>query len=91
MDPNLSEKGSTFNIAMVLIAAAQVGPNADKIAKRTKLSRSVARKISARCREAKLFVGGKLHHGGWFDKKSGGTAFWLDVCCAEGLLRRADH
>ncbi len=38
MDPNLSEKGSTFNIAMVLIAAAQVGPNADKIAKRTKLS-----------------------------------------------------
>jgi len=90
MDPNLSEKDKSFNIALILLAAAEVGPNADKIAKRVDMSRKEARKITAKCRNVKLFVKRKIHHGGWLDKKSGGVAFWLDVACVNGWLRRTE-
>ncbi len=88
MDPNLSVKDKAFNAALVLLAAAEVGPSADKIAKRAVLPRKEARQITARCRKARLFVKGQIHHGGWFDKDSGGIAFWMDVACVNGLLKR---
>src|SRR5256885_13590987 len=86
MDKHLAESDPAFNIAMVLIAAVEVGPNSDKIAKRAHLSRSVARSITEKCKNAGIFAKGKIHHGGWFDKESGGKAFWLDVACVQGYL-----
>lgn len=87
LDPNLDENSTGFNAAMVLIGASQVGTNADAIAKRTGLPRRKVREITGRCRDGGLFKNGKIVHGGWFDK-DGGIAFWLDVCVAEGMMRR---
>jgi hypothetical protein len=89
MDPNLKPDDDAFNAALVLLAAADVGTNADKIAKRARISRSLSRKIVVQATEAGIFAKGKLLHGGWFDKKTGGVAFWLDVACVCGWLKRA--
>lgn len=87
MDKSLAEDSEEFKIATVLVAAAQVGPNADKIAKRAKIPRSVARKYATDARNTGLFKGGKIAHSGWFDK-DGALAFWMDVAVVRGLLTR---
>lgn len=89
MDRHLAESDPTFNIAMVLVAAIEVGPNSDKVAKRAHLPRSLTRGIFGKCRDSGIFVKGKIRHSGWFDKESGGVAFWLDVACVQGYLKRA--
>jgi hypothetical protein len=89
MDPNLSESDESFKVALVLLAGAHVGISADKIAKRTGLSRVDTRKLVVQAKKAGIFSNGKIHHGGWFDKRAGGTAFWLDVACVRGWLKRS--
>lgn len=88
MDPNLSTEDEGFKIALVLLAAAEVGVNAERIAKRATLPRAVTRGLVAKCRRAGIFVKNRIEHGGWFDKTSGGIAFWMDVACVRGLLKR---
>ena len=88
MDDKLAEDSQAFTVAVVLVAAAQVGPNADRIAKRGRLTRAVARSWAKRARSAGVFQGPRIHHSGWFDKKSGGISFWLDVATVEGYLQR---
>lgn len=87
LDPKLDTESEDFKIATVLIAATQVGPNADKIADKAKLPRRVVRKYAADARRAGVFKGGKIAHSGWFDK-DGGIAFWLDVAVVRGFLQR---
>ena len=87
LDPNLSEKDKAFSAAMVLVGASQVGTNADKIAARTKLPRTTVRQYVKRLRKQGVFVGSKISCE-WFDKKTGSVAFWMDVCVAEGLMKR---
>lgn len=87
MDPNLDPKDETYRYALVMLTAAQVGPNADKIARRARIPRSEARKLTGDCRRTGIFKGKYIAHSGWFDK-DGGMAFWLDVCVARGLMER---
>lgn len=87
MDPKLSEQDESFNAALVLVGAAEVGTNADKIAERTGLARKVVRGYTKRLREQGVFKGDKIACE-WHDKEHGGVAFWLDVCVARGLMNR---
>lgn len=90
MDPNLSEEDGAFAAAMVLIAATQVGTKADRIAKRTGLKREVVRAYNRRLREQGVFIKNGKIACEWFDKKTGGIAFWMDVSVAEGLMNRVE-
>lgn len=87
LDPKIKEDDSAFKAAMVLVASAQVGPNTDKVARRAKLPRALVRKYGKRLRHQGIWRGRKIACE-WFDKTSGGTAFWCDVCVAEGLMNR---
>jgi hypothetical protein len=87
LDPKLEEDSGAFMAAMVLIASTQVGPNVEKIAKRTGLKRAVVREYGKRIRGNGIWQGGKIACD-WFDK-DGGIAFWCDVAVAEGLMNRA--
>lgn len=88
LDPKLSEKDGAFAAAMVLIAASQVGTKADRIAKRTGLKRELVRAYNRRLREQGIFTKDGKIACDWFDKESGGIAFWMDVAVAEGLMQK---
>lgn len=87
MDPNLSPDDESYRYALVMLTACQVGPNADKIARRARMPRSEARTLTAACRRTGIFKGTRVAGGHWF-KKGGGMDFWLDVCVAQGLMVR---
>lgn len=87
MDPNLTEDSEEFKIAMTLLGAAQCGPNADKIARYTKLPRTVVRPYVAKAREQGIFTNDNKIAADWMDK-DGGIAFWLDVAVVRGFMRR---
>lgn len=88
MDPNLSESDPGFKYGLVMLTACQVGPNADKIARRACLPRSEARKLAADCRRNGVFSGKYIVGAAEWFKPGGGMAFWCDVCVAQGLLKR---
>ena len=88
LDPKLSTTDDAFKWACVLVAAADVGTDPRKLAKRLDWPLSEAQDAAAQCRKVGLFNRGKVIHGGWFDKESGGVAFWMDVMVARGLLER---
>lgn len=87
LDPNLQEEDSAFSSAMILLAAAEVGPNADDIASLTNLSSEAVKERFARLEQNGVFKDGKIYCD-WFDEETGTTAFWLDVCIAEGTINR---
>lgn len=88
MDPNLDSESSSFRAAVVLLAGLVVGANADSIAEFTGYSRAEVRKFGSNLRECGVWRGSKTACG-WDDPESGGVAFWMDVCVAEGTLRRS--
>lgn len=87
MDPALSEDSSTFTVALILLASAVVGPNVVRISKLLGVPRSVVAHYSATLRRNRVWVRGKIRCN-WHDEETGGAAFWIDVCVAEGLMER---
>jgi len=88
LDPKTGPDDPVFSTAVFMLAALQVGANADRVAKFCGYRRDYVRERARRLREAKVWVGGKTNCE-WFEE-NGGIAFWCDVLVAEGLLDRSN-
>lgn len=89
LDPKLAAADQEFSVAMVLLAAARVGPREVDLMKELDWPSSKIRPIARHLRLGGVFDRGKVHHSGWFDKETGSIAFWCDVAIGMGYLRRA--
>jgi len=88
LDPNLRPDESTFHSAVLLLAALQQGQDTMKLAQFTGYSLAWIEERAARLRAAGIWKRGKTH-AEWADDEDGAVSFWMDVCVAEGLLKRA--
>lgn len=89
-----------YEIALVMMASMQVGCNSAKIKKFTGLRSDTCQLVCRKTRYHKIWVKGAkvldgklkptdtLHHSGWDDPKTGGTAFICDVMVVQGMLTR---
>lgn len=87
LDPAVSSSEDTFKAAVVMLAALEVGPNADRIAKLVGYPRTLVRIFGRRLRECGVWDGG-VTKADWGDEKTGTIAFWCDVGVAVGWLKR---
>ena len=91
LDPSVKVDDPAFGTAVVVLAAAVVGPNIKRIASFTGYGRPFVAEKARRLRKQKVWVGGKLDVD-WFKPKGEGVvAFWLDVVLADGLLVRQSN
>ena len=89
LDPQLKQDDTSFVTAVIMLSAIEVGADAERIAKFSGVGLGQVMEREHRLRKNKVWVGEKTHHSGWDDKESGGIAFWMDVCIADGLLVRS--
>jgi len=89
LDPKLKTTDPAFTTAVILMASAIVGADARAISKYSAIPLSEVTKRSKNFRKQKVWVGEKVRHSGWFDKETGGIAFWLDVAIGQGYLARS--
>jgi hypothetical protein len=87
LDPKIKSDDPCFKTGVVLLVSLMVGANADRVAKFCKYSRDFVRPRARRARKNGIWQYDTVSCD-WFDKKSGGVAFWLDVMTAEGILKR---
>lgn len=87
LDPEITPENPIYNAQLVMLSALEVGANADKVAKFTKLPRKEVRKLAKVLTKNKIWVKGKSR-GDWFDDENGGVSFLLDSMVATGLLER---
>lgn len=76
-----------FNLALVMLAGAFVGPSATKIAALTGLPIATTRGHVGTLRGRGIFTARHVRDSGWFGK-DGGIAFNLDIGIAKGWLQR---
>jgi hypothetical protein len=86
MDPKLDENDDGFKTAVILLSSAIKGTNADDLASFTGYSRDFVRSRAGNFRKNGIWENGKVR-ADW-SGKDGGCAFWLDVCCGDGLMER---
>lgn len=83
--------GETSMESQVLLASAVVGPNLKRISKFLGINRRKSgghlSVISQNLRKSRIWHGGKVAGGGWFEK-DGGLEFVLDCAVAHGFIER---
>lgn len=88
MDANLSRDSDEFRAALILMSALQVGTTISALVTFTGLPRKSVSWIVANIRRNGIFTRrGQIRGAEWFEK-DGGTAFWMDCCCALGWLKK---
>ena len=88
LDPSLTRDDRAFETALILLASAVEGPSIERIAYLTNIPRSRVAERGRRLRKNRVWSGNRVV-ANWFDKESGGIAFWLDVLVADGFMARA--
>ena len=90
LDPKLSRQDEAFSAACFLMACCLVGTKKRALQAFTRFNPLLIDKWYINATHNGLINGGKVHHSGWFDKDSGGVAFWLDVSILLGFIVRAN-
>ena len=86
MDPNVREED--VQVGGLLIASAVIGNDEQALAVFTGYEPDFIATCGRRLRDNGVWVGDELCVD-WWDEETGGVAFWMDVCIAQGLMRRA--
>jgi hypothetical protein len=89
LDPSLKEDDESFKIAVILMSSVIIGANIKRLAIFTHYSRNYIAKIGVYFRKNEVWKNGKVCAGEWFEKDSGGIAFWMDVAVGQGYLERS--
>lgn len=90
LDPDLHTDSPTFSAAVLLLAAAEIGQNVDRLARYTGLRRDFVARCARRLCDNGVWRNGNIIHA-WTGGGDDATAFWKDVQVAEGkLCRRRD-
>jgi hypothetical protein len=91
LDKSLAPEDTSFKTAVVLLAATVHGQNTKRLAEFTGYDPSFIEPIKRNMRQNRLWLqNGKIDCGEWFEKDTGGIAFWMHVACAQGLLKSAN-
>lgn len=93
IEPTLVETDPSYMGAMVLLAALVVGADEAEIAKGLKFDPEYVRLLGSRLRGAGVWTGAETresHRDAW-EGPYGGTAFFMDVNVADGLLVITDR
>lgn len=88
LDSALKETDPSFDTAVILLAALQVGANDKKVSDFTGIPLGEVTKRGKRLRKNGIWKRG-VTYADWANKESGGVAFWMDVCVADGLMSRS--
>lgn len=76
----------------LLFSALSVGTSVRKLTKFTGFPAKEVKWRVKNLRQNGVFTrNGKICHGGWDDKESGGVAFIMDSLIAEGMVRRSSR
>jgi len=89
MDPVLKENDEAFKIAVILMSSVIIGANIKRLATFTHYPRNYISKIGLYFRKNEVWKNGKVDTSEWFDKDTGGIAFWLCVAVGQGYLKRS--
>jgi len=87
LDPKLKKSEEAFKVAAILLSGLQVGANTRAIAKFLDIDETNVKKYEKPLRKNGIWEGKKTICN-WFDKESGGLAFWCDVNVALGKLQK---
>ena len=89
LDDNIKPGDVGYKAALFVLASMTRPHNGDELAKATGIPREQAREFARNCRLNKIWEpDGRIGHSGWFNKKSDNMAFWLDINCVIGWMRR---
>jgi hypothetical protein len=89
MDKNLKRSDPAFKSAVLLLASTQVGARVKALQDFTAYPRAFIEARAHNLLKSNVWTkDGCVRHSGWFDKRDGGVAFWLDVAVAEGFIAR---
>lgn len=91
LDDKIKETDEGFKCAVVLLALTEKPQRIKDIAEFTQIERPLVARFMKNFRANKIIRNGKIRHSGWFDKESGGIAFWIDVSCGLGFLQRTSQ
>ena len=91
LDKSLDEFDESFLIAVVLISSAIVGANIKRLATFTHYSRDFISDIGKHLRKNGVWKNGQVDNYEWFDKNSGGVAFWINVAVGQGYIKRVKN
>ena len=80
-------RGLSYDTGLVLLAAAQLGPNVELIADLLDLEQSFVQSIAVRMRASGLWDNDRVSTEGWFDDQCL-PGFYEDLAVAEGLSIR---
>jgi hypothetical protein len=86
LDPELETTDEAYDVAVIMLAALEVGPNIRRIARFTQLTYRAVTEVSRRLRANGVWQGTKTV-AGWAGK-DGGLAFWLDDNVGLGYLEK---
>lgn len=88
-DPKLKEEDESFMAAVIMLAPTETNTfDPDELARLLKYRRGFVRFVSSNLVKNGVWKNGKINHSGWFDKESGGVAFWLDTAIGMGYVAR---
>lgn len=91
LDPPIKEYEEGFKCAIVLLSCTEKPPRIKDIVEFTNIERPLVAKYMRNFKANKFFTStGKINHSGWFDKDTGGIAFYCDVNVGLGYLRRVN-
>jgi hypothetical protein len=91
LDPKVKKDSTAFKCAVFLLSAVVVGPVIDRLKKFTGYDEAFVREKLQLMRQNDIVNGlrGRKLRVEWFEKETGGLAFWADVAVLEGLLTRS--
>lgn len=89
-EPNMPESDESFKTAVVVLWVSNVGASdIEKLIRLSTYDHGFVTKTLQNMANCGLWKHGRICHSGWFDKKTGGLSFWLDIACVCGLLERS--
>ena len=87
LDPALDRDDEAFKVAVVLLAALQVGADVERVAEFTQFDREWLEGVAANLTASGIWQDGHTACS-WFEE-GGGIEFWIDVLVGQGLVEKS--
>ena len=89
LDPKLGKDDEAFDVAVILIVSVLIESQShDRLALFTMRKRELVYRVVANLKKNGVFTSDGQWAIDWWDKETGGVAFWLDVGTGQGLIAR---
>ncbi len=89
LDPSLRKSDSAFRVAVILVVMLGAGTDFSIIQNLVPYSRKFCNDVFVRLLDNGIVTNDGVLHGNWFDRETGGIAFWMDVNVGLGFMKRS--